>query len=88
MSVAKFHTALSLAGPERLKDALGALGLKTGGTLTQRAERLFLARDTPLEKLDKKHFARGAAPPSVRTPEENARLEAVAKEAALLEAKV
>ncbi|XP_013614275.1 PREDICTED: splicing factor 3A subunit 3 [Brassica oleracea var. oleracea] len=45
-------------GPEKLKEALGALGLKVGGTLQQRAERLFLTKDTPLEKLDKKHFAK------------------------------
>nr|VDC62651.1 unnamed protein product [Brassica rapa] len=32
-------------GPEKLKEALGALGLKVGGTLQQRAERLFLPKD-------------------------------------------
>ncbi|KAK1366477.1 Splicing factor 3A subunit 3 [Heracleum sosnowskyi] len=47
-------------GPERLKEALAALGLKTGGTIRQRAERLFLTKDTPLEKLDKKHFVKGS----------------------------
>ncbi|KAJ0235244.1 Splicing factor SF3a60 [Hirschfeldia incana] len=45
-------------GPEKLKEALGALGLKVGGTLQQRAERLFLTKHTPLEMLDKKHFAK------------------------------
>ncbi|XP_021764140.1 splicing factor SF3a60 homolog [Chenopodium quinoa] len=45
-------------GPEKLKEALAALGLKTGGTIQQRAERLFLTKNTPLEKLDKKHFAK------------------------------
>ncbi|CAO2838646.1 unnamed protein product [Amaranthus hypochondriacus] len=45
-------------GPEKLKEALAALGLKTGGTVLQRAERLFLTKNTPLEKLDKKHFAK------------------------------
>ncbi|KAF2315487.1 hypothetical protein GH714_039925 [Hevea brasiliensis] len=45
-------------GPDKLKEALVALGLKSGGTLQQRAERLFLTKDTPLEKLDKKHFAK------------------------------
>lgn len=47
-------------GPERLKEALAALGLKTGGTVQQRAERLFLTKNTPLEKLDRKHFAKGS----------------------------
>lgn len=46
-------------GPEKLKEALAALGLKSGGTVQQRAERLFLTKHTPLEKLDKKHFAKG-----------------------------
>ncbi|PIA54844.1 hypothetical protein AQUCO_00901023v1 [Aquilegia coerulea] len=41
-------------GPEKLKEGLAALGLKTGGTVKQRAERLFLT------KLDKKHFAKGS----------------------------
>ncbi|WZZ37834.1 hypothetical protein YC2023_034093 [Brassica napus] len=41
-----------------LSKALGALGLKVGGTLQQRAERLFLTKHSPLEKLDKKHFAK------------------------------
>ncbi|GKD62250.1 splicing factor SF3a60, partial [Tanacetum coccineum] len=31
-------------GGDRLKEALGALGLKTGGTVQQRAERLFLTK--------------------------------------------
>ncbi|ESR35433.1 splicing factor SF3a60-like [Citrus sinensis] len=47
-------------GSERLKEELAAKGLKSGGTLQQRAERLFLTKHTPLDKLDKKHFAKGA----------------------------
>ena len=39
-----------------------AVGLKGGGTLRQRAQRLMLLRDTPIEKLDRKHFAKGAVP--------------------------
>ncbi|CAN6879576.1 unnamed protein product [Brassica oleracea] len=41
-------------GPEKLKEALGALGLKVGGTLQQRAERLFLTKkysDTEYTKI-------------------------------------
>ncbi|PSC72465.1 SDE2-like protein [Micractinium conductrix] len=48
------------AGGDRLKDELQRLGLKAGGTPAQRAERLWLLRDTPLEKLDRKHFAKKA----------------------------
>ncbi|KAK9838337.1 hypothetical protein WJX81_005551 [Elliptochloris bilobata] len=79
---------LETLGADRLKEALGALGLKTGGTLRQRAERLWLTRGTPLEALDKKHFVKGAAPASLRTPEQTARQAAAAKDAALLEVKV
>jgi splicing factor 3A subunit 3 len=75
-------------GPERLKEALGALGLKTGGTVQQRAERLFLTKSTPLEKLDKKHFAKGS-----RVPQQNGGVAAPRqtldpKEIALMEAKL
>ncbi|CAL4974706.1 unnamed protein product [Urochloa decumbens] len=45
-------------GPEKLKQALAARGLKSGGTVQQRAERLFLLKHTPLEQLDRKHFAK------------------------------
>ncbi|KAF9602120.1 hypothetical protein IFM89_025165 [Coptis chinensis] len=40
--------------------ALSALGLKSGGTVKERAERLFLTKHTPLEQLDKKHFLKGS----------------------------
>ena len=75
------------AGPERLKEALAALGLKSGGTPRQRAERLFLTAGTPLEKLDRKHFAKGAAPAALRSAAESVQLRAAARETALLEAK-
>lgn len=53
---------LPCAGAERLKEALQALGLKCGGTLRQRAERLMLTKGKQLEELDKSLFAKGAAP--------------------------
>ncbi|CAN4085746.1 unnamed protein product [Withania somnifera] len=68
-------------------EALGALGLKTGGTVQQRAERLFLTKSTPLEKLDRKHFSKGS-----RKPEQNGVAAAPqvgdVKEIALVEAKI
>ncbi|WOL20473.1 splicing factor [Canna indica] len=72
-------------GPEKLKEALAARGLKTGGTLKQRAERLFLTKDTPLEQLDRKHFAK-----STRKTEQNGSAEQMnsKKEVALMEAKL
>ncbi|KAL1532018.1 splicing factor SF3a60 [Salvia divinorum] len=51
---------LTEVGPAKLKEALSALGLKTGGTVQQRAERLFLTKHIPLEKLDLKHFVKGS----------------------------
>ena len=77
-----------VTGPDAIKEALAKLGLKAGGTLRQRAERLFLTRDVPLAELDRKHFVKGAAPASVLSNEERDRQHAMALEAALLEAKV
>ncbi|XP_054798024.1 splicing factor SF3a60 homolog [Prosopis cineraria] len=93
------HTAIDLdyystveelmeLGPEKLKEALAALGLKTGGTVQQRAERLFLTKHTPLEMLDRKHFAKGPrgseknGTAAVPQQDENS------KEIALMEAKM
>ena len=67
---------------------LQALGLKSGGTLRQRAERLFLTKHTPLDKLDPKHFARGAAPAAALEPQRAAAAQQASKEAALAETKV
>lgn len=75
-------------GPERLKEALAALGLKTGGTLQQRAERLFLTKHTPLEKLDRKLFAKGSRGPQQNGNAATPQPSADAKEIALIEAKV
>ena len=40
-----------------MRDELAARGLKCGGTLAQRAERLFLLKNNEVEELDKKHLA-------------------------------
>lgn len=70
---------LLLPDPDRLKGALQALGLKCGGTLRERSERLWLTKSTPLEQLDRKHFAKGMAPPApAKTPEEAAKMQAAA----------
>ena len=53
---------VSVAGADALKDALTKLGLKCGGTLHQRAERLILTKTIPVEKLDRKLFAKGVVP--------------------------
>lgn len=52
--------ALEAVGLEQLKQQLMKHGLKCGGTLKDRAARLFLLKDTALERLDKQHFAKAA----------------------------
>jgi hypothetical protein len=47
--------ALERFGLDRLKAELAERGLKCGGTLAQRAERLWLLRDKTLEEVDEKH---------------------------------
>lgn len=49
---------LEVLGMERLKSELQARGLKCGGTLQERAARLFLLKTTPVEKLPKKLLAK------------------------------
>lgn len=49
-------------GAERLKEALQALGMKCGGTLRQRAERLMQTKGKRPEELDKSLFAKGSMP--------------------------
>lgn len=55
-----YHSAaeLEVLGLERLKSELQVRGLKCGGTLQERAARLFLLKTTPLEKLPKKLFSK------------------------------
>ncbi|WOK94912.1 hypothetical protein Cni_G03617 [Canna indica] len=56
----KYNSAeeLEALGIEVLKAMLQKHGLKCGGTLQQRASRLFLLKTTPLEKLPKKLLAK------------------------------
>ncbi|EEF48955.1 splicing factor 3a, putative [Ricinus communis] len=75
-------------GPQKLKEALAALGLKTGGTIQQRAERLFLTKHTPLENLDKKHFLRGSRGTEQNGGAAASREAENSKEIALTEAKI
>ncbi|CAK9257027.1 unnamed protein product [Sphagnum jensenii] len=59
INFADFDSAkdLEILGLERLKTELQEWGLKCGGSLSERAGRLFLLKTTPLKNLDKKHFA-------------------------------
>ncbi|KAM3684668.1 hypothetical protein ACJW31_11G061200 [Castanea mollissima] len=56
----EFNSAaeMEVLGMERLKSELQARGLKCGGTLQERAARLFLLKSTPLDKLPKKLLAK------------------------------
>lgn len=47
---------------DRIKAELSRLGLKCGGTVAERAKRLFMTKDTPLENLPPKLFAKGRKP--------------------------
>ncbi|GMI75931.1 hypothetical protein like AT4G01000 [Hibiscus trionum] len=49
---------MEVLGLERLKSELQARGLKCGGTLQERAARLFLLKSTPFDKLPKKLLAK------------------------------
>ncbi|EFH49175.1 ubiquitin family protein [Arabidopsis lyrata subsp. lyrata] len=51
-------TDMEVLGMERLKTELQSRGLKCGGTLQERAARLFLLKSTPLDKLPKKLLAK------------------------------
>ncbi|KAF3775464.1 SDE2-like protein [Nymphaea thermarum] len=60
LNLDNFQTAkdFEIIGMERLKSELQARGLKCGGTLEQRAERLFLLKTMPMDKIPKKHLAK------------------------------
>ena len=49
---------LASLGLDRLKSALMALGLKCGGTLEERAQRLFITKGKQLSELDQSLFAK------------------------------
>ena len=51
---------LEALGLDALKRELTGRGLKCGGTLGERATRLFLLKSTPFEQVDAKHKAKGA----------------------------
>ena len=62
MNLSEFKSAQELKGlgMDHLRSELQRLGLKSGGSLTERAARLFLLSSTPLGKIDRKHLAKPA----------------------------
>uniref|UniRef100_A0A7S2SXV1 Matrin-type domain-containing protein n=2 Tax=Chloropicon primus TaxID=1764295 RepID=A0A7S2SXV1_9CHLO len=77
---------LEAVGGDRIKEALVALGLKAGGSLSQKAERLMATKGKALEELDRKLFAKGKKP--VRNAEEAQRRLSLSKAIALLECRI
>ncbi|PVD28299.1 hypothetical protein C0Q70_10886 [Pomacea canaliculata] len=73
---------LASLGLDRLKSALMALGLKCGGTLEERAQRLFSTKGKTLEQLDPALFAKSKPGKAGKTGKETEKQ----KEIALLEA--
>ena len=62
MDFSKYKSAqeLEALGMDHLKSELQRLGLKSGGSLAERAARLILLSFTPLEKIGRKHLAKPA----------------------------
>lgn len=79
---------LEMLGAAKLKEALEAEGMKGGGTLKQRAQRLMLLKYTPRDQLDRKHFAKGIIPQSAATEEAVKKQAKACRAAAELEAEV
>ena len=52
---------IEAVGAEALKNALQRLGLKSGGTIKERASRLFLLKNQSIDQIDKKHFAKATS---------------------------
>jgi splicing factor 3A subunit 3 len=77
---------VQVLGTDRIKQALVALGLKAGGTLQQRAERLMMTKGKTLEELDPKLFAKGKAP--VKNAQDAERRSKISHVVALLECKI
>uniref|UniRef100_A0A3B3XTF3 Splicing factor 3a, subunit 3 n=1 Tax=Poecilia mexicana TaxID=48701 RepID=A0A3B3XTF3_9TELE len=73
---------LASLGLDRLKSALMALGLKCGGTLEERAQRLFSTKGKSLESLDPSLFAKN---PKAKGPKKDTERN---RETAFLEAQV
>jgi splicing factor 3A subunit 3 len=78
---------LELLGADRLKAALTALGLKCGGTVRQRAERLFAVKGKKIEEIDPSLFVKGIRPAAALSSKERARVEENARVIAFIEAK-
>lgn len=89
LDISAFSTWEELAslGLDRLKSALIALGLKCGGTLEDRAKRLFGTKGLSVDEIDKSLFAKGQGKNRGAITEQDKEAEKH-KKIALLEAQV
>lgn len=78
---------LASLGLDRLKSALTALGLKCGGTLEDRARRLFSTKGLTPDQIDPSLFAKGSGP-NGRNNDKSGKDAEKNKKVALLEAQV
>lgn len=74
-------------GMDTLKEALKRLGLKAGGTHSERADRLYRVKDTPLDQVDPKLKAKRPGAPTADAEAREKRL-AQCKQVALQEVKI
>ncbi|CAD7695224.1 unnamed protein product [Ostreobium quekettii] len=79
---------LEAVGADRLKEALQALGLKCGGTVRQRAERLFKIKGRELQELEPSLFVKGSRPAALVSEEDRRRTTAATYYIAFTEAKI
>jgi hypothetical protein len=61
-AINRHNLITTFAGADRLKETLAAMGLKCGGTLRQRAERLMAVKGKSFDQLDPSLYAKGAKP--------------------------
>lgn len=83
-----FETAADLeaVGADKIKEALVALGLKAGGSLAQKADRLMQTKGKSLGELDRKLFAKGGKP--ARDEQDARRRQELSEAVALSETKI
>eukprot|EP00879_Flechtneria_rotunda_P009192 GHRR01009625.1.p1 GENE.GHRR01009625.1~~GHRR01009625.1.p1 ORF type:complete len:514 (+),score=175.71 GHRR01009625.1:1274-2815(+) len=79
---------LQTLGADQLKEKLAQLGLKCGGTVQQRAERLYALKGLSLKELNPKLFQRGKVVQANRSEQETKQRQQTALSVAELEAQV
>lgn len=84
IDLSKYTNATELennVSADKLKSELARLGLKCGGTPKDRAARLFVTKDTPLDQLPAKLFAKGKKSAATEAATQNAMINSSSREA-------